>query len=142
MAFAQSSIDSEEAMHQLLIEQYGIDTAALPSRVTMEYNAHTQEALDAGIKEVTLAAMLPCLWMYNCVGYDILHNANLEGNPYKEWILAYGDEEYTAGMNRVLEIIDKWAATANDSVLSKMDEVFLEAAQFEYDFWEYGYTGD
>jgi thiaminase/transcriptional activator TenA len=142
MAFAQASIDTEDAMHQVLIEQYGIDTMALPSRVTLEYNAHTQEALDAGVKEVTLAAMLPCLWLYNCVGYDILHNANLEGNPYKEWIMAYGDEEYTDGMNRVLEIIDKWAATVDDEVLSKMDEVFIEAAWFEYAFWDYGYTGN
>ena len=86
--------------------------------------------------------MLPCLWLYNCVGYDILHNANLEGNPYKEWIMAYGDEEYTAGLNQVLEMIDKWAAAVDDDVLSKMDEVFLEAARFEYAFWDYGYTGD
>lgn len=141
-AFAQASIDSEDAMHQLLIEQYGIDSTALPSRVTLEYYSHTQKALDAGVKEVTLAAMLPCLWLYNCVGYDILHNANLEGNPYKDWIAAYGDEEYTAGMNRVLEIIDKWAAAVDDDVLSKMDEVFIEAAWFEYAFWDYGYTGD
>ena len=142
IAFAQASIDTEGAMHQLLIEQYGIDTMASPSRVTLEYNAHTQEALDAGVKEVTLAAMLPCLWLYNCVGYDILHNANLEGNPYKDWIAAYGDEEYTAGLNHVLEIMDKWAANVDDEVLSKMDEVFLEAARFEYAFWDYGYTGD
>ena len=142
MAFAQASIDTEDAMHQLLIEQYGINTMALPSHITLEYNIHTQEALDAGVKEVTLAAMLPCLWLYNCVGYDILQNANLEGNPYKEWIMAYGDEEYTAGVNRVLEMIDKWAAAVDDNVLSKMDEVFLEAARFEYAFWDYGYTGD
>lgn len=142
MAFAQASIDSEDAMHQLLIEQYGIDTMASPSHVTLEYSAHTQEALDAGVKEVTLASMLPCLWLYNCGGYDILHNANLEGSPYKEWIAAYGDDEYTAGVNRVLEIIDKRAATVDDDVLSKMDEVFIEAAWFEYAFWNYGYTGD
>ena len=24
----------------------------------------------------------------------------------------------------------------------KMDEVFIEAAWFEYAFWNYGYTGD
>ena len=45
--------------------------------------------------------------------------------------MAYGDEEYTEGMNRVLEIIDKWAATVDDDVLSKMDEVFIEAAWLE-----------
>lgn len=142
MAFAQASIETENAMHQVLIEQYGIDTTALPSRITTEYNAHTQEALEAGVKEVTLAAMLPCLWLYNCVGYDILNNAKIEGNPYKEWVLAYGDEEYTAEMNRVLEIIDKWAVAADKEVLSKMDEIFIEAAWFEYAFWEYGYTGN
>ena len=42
----------------------------------------------------------------------------------------------------VLEIIDKWAATVDDDVLSKMDDVFIEAAWFEYAFWDYGYTGD
>ena len=56
--------------------------------------------------------------------------------------MAYGDEEYTEGMNRVLEIIDKWAATVDDEVLSKMDEVFIEAAWFEYAFWDYDYTGN
>ena len=142
MDFAQSSIETEGAMHQLFVEQYGIDTAALPSSITLAYNAHTQEALDTGVKEITLAAMLPCLWLYNCVGYDIQHNAKLEGNPYKEWIEAYGDEEYTAGLNHVLEIINKWAAAADEEVLMKMDEVYLEAAQFERDFWNYGYTGE
>ena len=39
-------------------------------------------------------------------------------------------------------MINKWAAAADDDVLSKMDKVFIEDAQFKYAFWEYGYNGD
>ena len=44
-AFAREGIEGEKAMHQLLIERFGIDTKVLPSTVTADYNAHTQEAI-------------------------------------------------------------------------------------------------
>lgn len=140
-AFAQSGIDSEKAMHMLLIEREGIDCKVEASAVTLAYNAHTQAAVDTGVKEIALAAMLPCMWIYNRVGLDILRQAKLEGNPYKEWILEYGNEEFTAGVNLVLEMVDRWAAATTDEIRAKMDAAYIEAARFEYDFWEYGYTG-
>lgn len=142
MTFSQASIESEEAMHQLLMERYGVDGKGQPSRITSEYGAHTQQALDSGLKEVALAAMLPCLWIYNRAGLDILRIAELDGNPYMEWIMEYGDEEYTAEMDQILKIIDRWAEAAENDVVTKMDEAFLEAARFEYAFWRYCYTGD
>ena len=140
--FSQASIDSEEAMHQRYMERYGIDGKDLPSRITSEYGAHSQQALDSGLKEVALAAMLPCLWIYNRAGLDILQIAELDGNPYMDWIMEYGDEEFTTEMDQILKFIDKWVAAAEDDVVSKMDAAFLEAARFEYAFWDYCYTGD
>ena len=102
--FAQSGIDGEKAMHDLLITRFGIDTKVEPSVVTSTYNSHTQAAIDSGCKEVALAAMLPCMWIYNEVGLYILSIASLEGR---------------AGMTRA----------------------YLEAALFEYAFWDYGYSG-
>ena len=82
-SFACSSLEGEKAMHQLLIEKVGIDLKVSPSDVTLGYNAHTQKAIDTGVKELALAAILPCNWIYNRVGLDILSRSRLEGNPYK-----------------------------------------------------------
>ncbi|MBO4843585.1 MAG: TenA family protein [Bacteroidales bacterium] len=140
--FAQTGLDGEKAMHELLIGRFGIDTEVTSSVVTSTYNNHTQAAIDSGSKEVALAAMLPCMWIYNEVGLYILSIASLEGNPYKEWVLEYGNEEFTEGVNAVLAIADQWAAAVDDDTRAKMTQAFLEAALFEYAFWDYGYCGD
>ena len=139
--FAQSGIDGEKAMHDLLIERFGIDTEVTPSVVTSTYNGHTQAAIDSGSKEVALAAMLPCMWIYNEVGLYIRSIASLEGNPYKEWVLEYGNEEFTEGVNAVLALADEWAAAVDDDTRARMTRAYLEAALFEYAFWDYGYNG-
>ena len=102
---------------------------------------YTQAAIDSGSKEVALAAMLPCMWIYNEVGHHIYDIASMDGNPYKEWVMEYQNEEFTAGVNAVLEIADGWAAAADDATRDKMSQAFLEAALFEYAFWDYGYNG-
>lgn len=139
-AFADSGIESEKAMHQLLIERFNI-AEVQGSEVTKTYNAHTQAAVDSGCKEVAIAAMLPCAWIYNKVGLHILSIAKMEGNPYAEWISEYGNEEFTAGVQALLELVDSWAEGCDEATLAKMTEAYLEAAQYEYDFWDYGYRG-
>ena len=139
--FAQSGIDGEKAMHQLLIDRFGIDTEVTASAVTSTYNNHTQAAIDSGSKEIALAAMLPCMWIYNEVGLYIRSIASLEDNPYKEWVLEYGNEEFTEGVNAVLALVDGWAAAADDATRARMTRAYLEAALFEYAFWDYGYNG-
>jgi thiaminase/transcriptional activator TenA len=140
-AFAQTGIDGEKAMHELLIARFGIDTEVKASTVTSTYNDHTQSAIDSGSKEVALAAMLPCMWIYNEVGLYIRSIASLEGNPYKEWVLEYGNEEFTEGVNAVLALADEWAAAVDEDTRAKMTYAYLEAALYEYAFWDYGYNG-
>ena len=139
--FAKEGIEGEKAMHALLIDRFGIDTAVEPSPVTADYNAHTQAAIGTGSKEIGLAAMLPCMWVYNEVGLYILRNASLEGNPYREWILEYGNEEFTQGVASVLQLADSYAAAASPEVRERMLSEYVAATRFEYWFWDYGYTG-
>lgn len=142
VGFADAGIESEKAMHQLLIDRFGIDTEVLASSITRQYNSHTQAAIDSKCREVGIAAMLPCAWIYNQVGLHILNTATLDGNPYKEWILEYGNEEFTAGVNALLELVDAWAAKVDDATREKMVEAYSEAALYEYAFWDYGYRGE
>ena len=140
-AFAKEGLEGEKAMHALLIDRFGIDTQVLPSRVTADYNAHTQEAIATGSKEIGLAAMLPCMWVYNEVGLHILSIASIEGNPYKEWIHEYGNEAFTQGVAEVLKLADGYAAAASAETRERMTSAFVEATRFEYLFWDYGYNG-
>lgn len=140
--FAQSGIDSEKAMHELLINRFGVDTEVKASSVTAVYNAHTQHAVDCGSVEEALAAMMPCMWIYNRVGLYILSIAKMENNPYREWIEEYGNEEFTEGVNTVVELADRWAEKAGKEIRDRMTEAYLEAALYEYAFWDYGYNGE
>lgn len=142
LSFAQSGMEGEKALHDMLIEKYGIDTDVKPSMVTAGYNAHICEGIATGNPCVALASVLPCMWIYNQVGLHILNHSKLEGNPYKEWILEYGQEEFTTGVNKVLKMIDGWAAKADKETREMMDHYYLKAALYEYAFWDYGYHGD
>ena len=82
------------------------------------------------------------MWIYNPVGLHILEHSKLDSNPYKEWILEYGQEEFTTGVNKVLRMIDSWASKADKETREKMDYYYLKAALYEYAFWDYGYHAD
>lgn len=138
-AFALSGMEGEKVMHEFLIEKYGINTEVEPSDVTLGYNGIIKQGLESGNRAVALAVMLPCMWIYNRVGLHILSVAKLENNPYKEWILEYGNEEFTQGVNTVLDIIDEWARCADEHTVSEMSKYYLAAAQYECDFWDYAY---
>ena len=142
LSFAQSGMEGEKALHDMLIDKYGIDTDVKPSKVTSDYNAHIRKGIATGNPCVALASVLPCMWIYNQVGLHILNHSKLEGNPYKEWILEYGQEEFTIGVNKVLKMIDGWTAKADKETREMMDYYYLKAALYEYAFWDYGYHGN
>ena len=142
LSFAQSGMEGEKALHDMLIDKYGIDTEVEASKVTAGYNAHIREGIATGNPCVALASVLPCMWIYNQVGLHILNHSKLEGNPYKEWILEYGQEEFTTGVNKVLKMIDGWASKADSQTREMMDYYYLKSALYEYAFWDYGYCGD
>ena len=142
LSFAQSGMEGEKAMHELLIEKYGMDMNVKASAITTGYNDLIQNAINTGNKYYALAVMLPCMWIYNRIGLHILKIAQLDNNPYKEWILEYGNEEFSTGVNRVLEIIDAWAYEADEETVKEMNRLYLHAALYEYAFWDYAYYGD
>lgn len=139
--FAREGMEGEKMMHELLISRFGIDTAVAASPVTAAYNGHTEEAIRSGRKEIAFAALLPCIWIYNEVGRHIISIAEMEGNPYREWIEEYGNEEFTAAVAKVLDLIDEYAAGADDATRAEMTRQFRDGTEYEYQFWDYGYTG-
>lgn len=141
-AFAKEGMEAEGAMHQLLIEHFGIDTAVEPSVVTAGYMAHTRRHINSGSLAHAIAAMLPCMWIYNEVGLYIYNHRNTAPNPYAEWVATYASEDFSECTRVILEFCDRIAAEADSKVRSEMNEAFLIAAEYEWKFWNWGYFGD
>ena len=139
--FAKAGMEGEKIMHELLIQRFGINTRVTASAVTAAYNDHTEAAIRSGRKEIALAALLPCIWIYNEVGRHILRTARTEGNPYKEWIEEYGNEEFSASVARVLDLADEFAAGTDEATRAEMTRQFVDGTRYEYQFWDYGYRG-
>lgn len=139
---ALSGMEGEKMMHQFLIEKYNIEINIPESSVTKGYLDTIKKGVKTGNPSLALAVMLPCMWIYNRVGLHILSIAKQENNPYKEWILEYGNEEATKAANRVLDIVDCYAAKADDHTREQMTQYYLKAALYEFAFWDYGYFGE
>ncbi len=141
-AYAKEGMEAEGAMHQMLIERFGIDTAVEPSAVTSGYMAHTRKYINSGSVALALAAMLPCMWIYNEVGLYIYNHRNPNPNPYAEWVATYASADFTEGTRQVLEMCDRYAAEATPEVREEMTKAYLVAAEYEWAFWNWGYYGD
>ena len=141
-AYAKGGMEAEAAMHQMLIDSFGIDTAVEPSEVTAGYMAHTRKYINTGVPALALAAMLPCMWIYNEVGLFIYNHRNLAPNPYAEWVATYASEDFTEGTRAVLEMCDRYAEEATPEMREEMTQAYLIAAEYEWAFWNWGYYGD
>lgn len=140
--FADAGGESEREMHFRLIERFCVNTDVQPSAVTKGYRSFLEAAVDGGDAATATAAMLPCSWVYNNVGLHVGEIAELEGNPYREWIDAYGDLEYGRMVSRMVSIADSLAEASGEEERKRMDKAFLDALGFEFAFWDYAYSGD
>jgi thiamine-phosphate pyrophosphorylase len=137
--YAKEGMEAEGAMHQLLIDRFGIDTAVEPSPTTSGYMAHTRRHINSGSLPHSLAAMLPCMWIYNEVGLYIYRHRNPNPNPYAEWVATYASAEFTDGTKAILEMCDRIAAEASEEVKRDMMEAYMVAAEYEWEFWDWAY---
>jgi thiaminase/transcriptional activator TenA len=138
-AYAKEGMEAEGAMHQLLIDRFGIDTAVDPSPVTSGYMAHTRRHINSGSLAHAMAAMLPCMWIYNQVGLYIYRHRNPNPNPYAEWVATYASADFTDGTNAILEMCDQIAANSSEEVRREMMEAYMVAAEYEWAFWDWAY---
>lgn len=136
-SFAIAGLEGEKVMHSLLIERFGNDLHPEPSPVTRGYNEEIDNAVSNDVVEVGMASLLPCAWVYNRVGLEILKKANLDNNPYREWILEYGNDDFTAQVNRLVDIVALWASRSTPEVRQRMKDIFRLCCFWEYKFWQW-----
>ncbi len=88
---------------------------------------------------VEAAAVLPCFRVYQKVGEYILSIANMENNPYAEWIATYGSEDFDISTRKATEICDKLAEEASERVRQEMTKAYVDCTKLEWLFWDNAY---
>jgi thiaminase/transcriptional activator TenA len=139
---AQAAVVVERELHAGFFKTFGItpeQAAATEPSPTCEHYTHYLLALAHNAPyEVSVAALLPCFWIYWKVGTRLFEVAE-PGNPYQPWIDTYADEAFAAGVRKVLAISDRVGAAATPAVREPMLKAFVRASQLEWMFWDSAY---
>jgi thiaminase/transcriptional activator TenA len=105
--FAGDSIVVERALHESFIHGINEKDRLKPSPACLLYTSYLWRQLANAPIEVSVAAVLPCFWIYKAVGDYILANQTNEENPYQTWINTYGGDDFSRSVSRAIEICDE-----------------------------------
>ena len=146
LEFANSvreAIVVERSLHENFFAEFGIEVedalATEPSPTCLNYTNFLIATAYQHSFAVTVAAVLPCFWIYLEVGKHIYQQANSKANPYQKWIDTYIDADFEASVNYVIRVADQEAKKASTQELELMHQVFYRASQFEWMFWDSAY---
>ena len=138
LQFAQNAILVERALHIGYFHEYDIDYKSGKAPGCFAYTNYLLAASAFESYEVTVAALLPCFWIYKKIG-DYIYANQAKPNPYQNWINAYAGEEFAASVEKALGICNELAENASEAVRLKMKEAYLTATRLEYIFWDSAY---
>lgn len=125
----------EGALHGSYLKGEGRGLAQTPS--CLLYTSFLHRHLCRSPFPILMAALLPCFWIYLAVGRHLLSLAqDSPGNPYRDWILTYGGDEFARSVEKAIRICDRAAVSESPAVRSEMLEAFLASSRMEWMFWD------
>ncbi len=93
--------------------------------------------LASGEYGIAAAAVLPCFWIYQVVGTELLDTAgDLEKHPYGDWIGMYANPVFAEETKIVRGIVDRAAEGVLELQRQRMRDAFVQASRYEWMFWD------
>jgi thiaminase/transcriptional activator TenA len=139
---ARTAVVVERELHAGFFRAFGITpeqaAATEPSPTCQHYTHYLLALAHNAPYEVSVAALLPCFWIYWEVGSHLLDIAAPD-NPYQAWIDTYADEAFAQGVRKVIAISDQVATGATPALRAQMHAAFQRASQLEWMFWDSAY---
>ena len=136
--FSKGAIIAERELHEFYFDFYGIrlDVEKAPGCFTYTHFL-ISSATNASYEE-SLAALLPCFWIYQEVGQHIHKNA-APGNPYQKWIDTYASDIFAESVEAVMDITNEAAMSLPESDRAQMLHHFITTSRYEWMFWDMSY---
>ena len=137
-----SVIVRETGLHLELTERWGLtrqeveDTPEKAGTV-----AYTRYVLDTGISGDLLdlhVALAPCVIGYAEIGRRLSPRLTDDvDHPYREWIQTYASDEFQAGAQAEIDVIDSLAARfLTEDRRRQVSQIFATATRMESAFWQ------
>lgn len=140
---ASEAIVVERALHEEFFAEFNIPTeialGTQPSPTCLNYTNFLLATAYQYSFPVSVAAVLPCFWIYLEVGKHIYQQAG-KTNPYQKWIDTYIDVNFESSVAGVIEVVNNMATKVSAEELTLMNRVFYRASQFEWMFWDSAYN--
>jgi thiaminase (transcriptional activator TenA) len=139
---AAGMVAVELSLHDALLPELGLSSAAVDatprSPTTTAYVNHLLAVGYGGTFAEGLAAVLPCYWIYERVGADLVK----QGSPdprYQRWIDTYAGDEFAAIVDDVIAVADETGQTLSDEEEARARQHFVTSSRFEWMFWDAAY---
>ncbi|WP_417352277.1 thiaminase II [Flavobacterium alkalisoli] len=137
--FSEGAIVVERALHDSYFKQFNVGERVPVSPTCHHYVHYMQSMVYMQQVEVSMAAVLPCFWIYKKVGDYILQIQTKENNPYTDWINTYGGEEFGQLVEKAITLCDEAADSCTEAQRKQMTAAFVDASRLEYLFWDSAY---
>jgi thiaminase/transcriptional activator TenA len=141
---AQEAVLVERTLHDGYFDRFGMTEADLygveTSPTCLAYTSFLLATAQAGDYAELVAALLPCFWIYEHVGTEILARQGPDSdNPYLTWITTYADEEFGVAVRNCRDAVDAAADASTDATRARMAAAFVRATEYEWLFWDSAY---
>ncbi|PWA12834.1 thiaminase II [Pueribacillus theae] len=110
-----------------------------PAPTAYAYTSHLYRAALSGSLAQTVAAMLPCYWLYADIGKKNM-NAKPNEQIYQNWLHTYASDWFQTSTEEQIDLMDQLAQDASGKEKEKIKEQFVIAKEYELAFWEMAYT--
>jgi thiaminase/transcriptional activator TenA len=136
--FSKGAVVAERELHKFYFDFYGLSLDVKKAPGCFTYTHFLISKATNSSYEESLAALLPCFWIYREVGRHIFINA-IPNNPYQKWIDTYSGIEFDEVVEKAIDLTNRVAKDANQKQLSMMQDAFLMSSRLEWTFWDSAY---
>ena len=137
----ENILNGEMSIHRAYMARLGITeeqvSAVKPALDNLSYTHYMLAAADMGGPAEIVAAILACSWSYAEIGQTLAEIPGAAEHPfYGEWVRGYASEEYAAGNDTLIELMDALAGGAPEEQLAHLEEIFVNCSRYELGFWD------
>ena len=132
--------DGELAPHASLCRAAAVSfedvTRVLPAQAPAahHYAQHMIASGSHGVLGETVAAVLPCHWVYADLGRDLMDTVRPDDNhPFYDWIRFYAGSAMRDGLDHLCQLLDESAPAMSRDVIAR---AFHVSFQMEYRFFD------
>lgn len=138
LQFYQGALIAERQLHQYYFNLYGITVDIPQAPSCFAYTNFLLTSATLMEQAETVAALLPCFWIYREDGKHI-YTRSVSNNPFQRWIDTYAGNEFDDVVGRAIPILDRIAENRSHEQRKKMKEMFLASCLLEWMFLESTY---